>query len=300
MGYYYNHHSETNQCDDAGAAAAVGQVSWVTLCETFLLSPTLATLLPFMTIRHLGITPVTTALDPYMFLAILSLAYSVYAFDRVKDVCTNVEDKINRGDLTCFIQRHQLKVWMSAILSMLILGYSSTHLSMASQAIIALGATLGFGYTVPFLPAGHSLRTAPACKTLTVVVCFCLVGVLLPLAAAGTFWNANWLHVVAMVGHVTLLCHESVFSDMREILGDAESGTLSIPVLFGKEATLKSMRAFCVVEGIFKFLVLRSPWLILSNLIFFGRESKIGSSGYFEHPRFPACSILLCVLTSLL
>lgn len=199
-----------------------------------------------------GSRELTRATGVAVLLPALSM-YVVYTFDKVVK-WDPVADAQNDPERSAFIGKHRSILMAGAAVATAV-GAGLAYLSpggLRALALFVVPFPIAYAYGTNVLPATfryRRLKDVTGGKSVTVAATWALVGVTLPLVAAGReiplpFHTMlfSWLFVRFFVN--------TVFFDIGDIEGDTEAGTLTIPVVLGEERTYSLLEASVVVSAI--------------------------------------------------
>ncbi|PRW18326.1 GPI mannosyltransferase 3 [Chlorella sorokiniana] len=212
------------------------------------------------------------ALDASVIVTLAATAFLVYGYDRgIKDAVRE-SGSGTRRDEGCttkrgrFMNRHQLAV--RASLAAATIGGATAAAQLPATFVGGLLPILliSLAYAVPCLPGGHSMRTAPGGKTAVACSMWALGCAWLPAVACGQGAEMGGHQLAAMLLHTFLCSATSLFNDIRDLADDQRSGTRSLPVLLGRDATLGLLAGVAALDATLCLALLGQPALLLPNL----------------------------------
>ncbi len=166
--------------------------------------------------------------------------YVVYTFDKVVQ-WDPVADAENDPERSAFIGKHRSVLMALAVVALglgIVLAYQSPG-GLRAVALFGLPFPIAYAYGTNVLPAGfryRRLKDVTGGKSVTVAGTWALVGVTLPLVAAGRGVSLP-LHAALFAWLFVRFFVNTVFFDIGDIEGDTRAGTRTIPVVLGSERT---------------------------------------------------------------
>lgn len=155
-------------------------------------------------------------------------------------------DAVNNSVRASVFRTHASAVKISVKASVVVLLACVAMLPWRAGLMFAVATALGMSYSAPILPGGRSPRSLPFAKGPFCAVVSTVVTVLVPAAALG----APVGRTAALVVHTALrsLAYE-ILQDLPDIKGDAQDGTLTLPVAIGGHASCAVVAALAVACG---------------------------------------------------
>lgn len=222
--------------------------------------------------RLLGLAP-----EPRAPLVVLLTMFSIYTLDRVGD---REGDERTHPERVVFAGRHaRVLTWLAvgAYGVALAVAWSRGPWAVACAALPLVSLAL---YSLPFVPREWvrrwgwvRLKERLGVKSLVVAGTLAALGVLMPVAVAGGGVR-GWAMVLvggALLGR--MLINVVVF-DIRDEEGDRHNGVRTLPVVLGRERTLRWLQG---LNGALALLALGAP---LSGQVGWGFATLVGSSLY--------------------
>ena len=224
-----------------------------------------------LTSRFLG----TTA-DLQLGLMLALPVLVTYIYDRLRDVDGSAEDVVNNSWRTKWVRKHKTSLWLAIAASMGAVAWMLPGYQVSFQVVYVLTLLVSVNYATPWLPGGHSFRTAPCGKTLVNAACNVMAIVVLPLLSLSTNTTVPSLaSTVLMIGHIAALkLGISVTNDCKDVPGDVASNTLSIPVLFGIDRSIGFCKAVLIAHGL-TMVAIGCPLFLIQTLACYGKLNKI-------------------------
>ncbi len=173
--------------------------------------------------------------SPEACLIMFLISFSVYNMNRKTD---EKEDEINHSERYAFTKRYT-----NALLALSFVAYALAFLiawgfGVTAMAITAVPLLSGILYSVPLLPEGFRFRRMkdiPAVKNLLVGIAWAIPIAMLPAVCTGSLFGTMTIVVGFLFFLLTVI--NTVIFDMRDVIGDAESGVQTIPVICGVRRT---------------------------------------------------------------
>lgn len=155
-------------------------------------------------------------------------------------------DAVNNPVRAAVFRTHASIVKSSIKISVVVLLACVALLPWRAGVMFAVATALGMSYSAPILPGGRSPRSLPFAKGPFCAVVSTVVTILVPAAALG----APAGRTAALVIHTALrsLAYE-ILQDLPDIEGDAQDGTLTLPVAIGGHASCAVIGALAVACG---------------------------------------------------
>ncbi len=179
--------------------------------------------------------------DPAALALIFALTLVTYNRDRLADA-DSPADQSNTAERTRWVTRHRRSLARFTAAAALV---AAVLLCLRPMALVPIGAGIGFAlvYSSRVLPGGRAPRQLPTVKVPYVALLWAVLTVGVPAAAAGSAWNER----TALVGSVIFFFAAALvnLNDLRDLGGDREAGTLTLPVLLGDGPA----RLFSVLSG---------------------------------------------------
>lgn len=173
--------------------------------------------------------------------------YVVYTFDKV--VRFDPQDEVNDPARSRFIRRWRTPLLGLTALSMLGGAALAAREGAWAALLFALPLLAGVLYASPLLPAGarfRRIKDVTGLKSVYVAGTWAATAGLLPLVVSGVPIAGSWAALLACLWVLARFFINTVFFDIGDVDGDRESGTMTLPVVFGVERT---RRALIILNG---------------------------------------------------
>lgn len=179
--------------------------------------------------------------------------YVVYTFDKV--VRFDPQDDVNDPARSGFIRRWRTPLLGLAALSVLGGAALAAREGAWVALLFALPLLAGVLYASPLLPAGarfRRIKDVTGLKSIYVAGTWAATAGLLPLVVSGVPIAGSRAALLACLWVLARFFINTVFFDIGDVDGDRESGTMTLPVVFGVERT---RRALIILNGATALLV---------------------------------------------
>ena len=179
--------------------------------------------------------------------------YVVYTFDKVVKA-DPVADAQNDPERSAFVEKYKPLLLALAGVALLVGSGLATVSPGGVRALALFGVPfpIAYAYGTNVLPPGfryRRLKDVTGGKSLTVAATWAVVGVTLPLVAAGRAAPPA-LHGFLFAWLLARFFVNTVFFDIGDIEGDLEAGTRTIPVVLGEARTYALLEVSVVASVI--------------------------------------------------
>ena len=184
----------------------------------------------------------TIAIIPFL------AAFSIYNLNRKTD---EDEDEINRKDRFAFTKRYENHLFYGALLALAIAGILSAAAGIPALLATAAPFICGFLYSFRWIPKRLSyrrLKEIPAVKNIVVGFSWATLLAFLPV-----FLNLGIPDSRTAVIFVLFFMWgfmASVIPDIRDKTGDASSGVMTLPVIFGQDGAKTILICILLILGV--------------------------------------------------
>ena len=205
------------------------------------------------------------AFSPVAALIMIFVTYAVYNLNRKTD---EVEDSVNHFERYSFTKRYGGFLYRTAALAYVGAAVFGLFYGIEAFFVTMIPILSGILYSIPFLPKGarySRIKEVPVLKSATVALAWAIPPAFLPVYLLGTGVTLQtWLIALFFF---TLVFVNTVMFDIRDIIGDRDSGVTTIPVILGAEKTVLFLSALNLGAGVL-IIILGQALFSLQQVLF--------------------------------
>ena len=205
------------------------------------------------------------AFSPTAALIMIFVTYAVYNLNRKTD---EVEDSVNHFERYSFTKRYGGFLYRTAALAYVGAAVFGLFYGIEAFFVTMIPILSGILYSIPFLPKGarySRIKEVPVLKSATVALAWAIPPAFLPVYLLGTGVTLHtWLIALFFF---TLVFVNTVMFDIRDIIGDRDSGVTTIPVILGAEKTVLFLSALNLGAGVL-IIILGQALFSLQQVLF--------------------------------
>jgi len=190
--------------------------------------------------------------DIFIFLSPFLVTFSMYTLNRRTDI---EEDMLNDRPRTNFIRRYKKHLPVLIVVSYIAAVLPVLIINATAASLLLVPLLFGIFYTIKIFPFSFSrLKEIPVVKNMIVALNWAILGVLFPVIYTNSSFSFIFVYMFIFIFIRVLI--GAAFFDIRDVAGDMRERIRTIPIILGKQKTLKLL---VILNTVSLFMIFFSP-----------------------------------------